>query len=124
MCNKPPIDWTKTLEVFDPDNPGRSPRPAKLLVDNYRMKSGFVCRLVLVENEDHTTTYLYHRDGTFASLYCPELRNKTKKVTKWYNLYTDGPGARYRESESEAVRHIAHTRSYVRTCIAQIEVPE
>ena len=102
MCNKPNIDWTKTLEVFDPCSPGRLPRPAKVLCDNYRLKSGLTCRLVLVEYEHHTSTHLYHHNGTTAQPFTPELRNKTKKVTKWYNLWTDRPGHCYYDSEAEA----------------------
>lgn len=126
MCNKPQIDWTKTLEVIDPDSPGRLPRPAKLLVDNYRLKPGLACRLVLVENERDTTVHLYHHDGTIASPFSPELRNKTKKVVKWYNLYTDRPGGGYWETEKEAKSLIIGDlfRGYIETRSVDIEVPE
>lgn len=125
MCNKPNIDWTKTLEAFDPDSPGRLPRPAKLLADNYRLKSGLTCRLVLVENEDHTSIHLYHHNGTKAQPFTPELRNKTKKVTKWYNLYDDGPCSIYFDTEKEAKRNCKQSwHKFIETREVDIEVPE
>ena len=124
MCNKPNIDWTKTLEVFDPDSPGRLPRPAKLLADNFRLEDGTTCKLVLIEDEDKSHVRLYYHSGTAVFPCNKELRNKTKKVVKWYNLYDDGPGNSYYESEREAVRNVAHTRSYVRSHFVLIEVPE
>lgn len=105
MCDKPtkPLDWDKKLEAFDPDSPGRLPRPANVLCDNYRLKSGQTCKLVLVENEHESSTFLYHHSGLPVLPYSPVLRNKTKKVTKWYNLWADRPGMRYYDTEVEAV---------------------
>ena len=98
------LDWDRRLECLkDGEVLG-----AKLVSSDYKGCDGVVYRLVQVEKARHprppySAVYAYHEDG--APRYvgeAPPLRNKVKKVTKWYNLYADRPGFVYFDNEESA----------------------
>ena len=120
MCNntsKPTLDWDKPLQTMDGHD-------AKLVSDNYRTYYG-PQRLVQVEFLNRSMSYFYDKYGNaIGSMGLDlKLRNKTRKVTKWYNLYRLVPGAEYYNSESEARSHISIPHQHLATLSIEIEEP-
>ena len=124
MCNntsKPALDWGKPLQTMDGQD-------AKLVSDNYRTFEG-PKRLVQVEFLNCSASYLYDKYGIPVMVNPLNLssglilRNKTRKVTKWYNLYKLVPGAEYYNSESVARSHISIPHQHLATLSIEIEEP-
>jgi hypothetical protein len=121
MRDWPEINWRLPLEVvFDGEN---YPRCASLLFEHYRLDNGTTCNLVLIQEHYQSRTALYHHGGepVEATQVNWVLRNKMHKVTRWYNLYTNGPGITYYNSHQEALDGAAGDR--IATLSVDIEVP-
>lgn len=80
------IDWDKAIETV-------GGKPAKVLSRDFKTKSRAADDIVVqVEDGFGSTLRIYAQDGCplFGG---PELRNKTRKVTKWSNLWRSTGGA-------------------------------
>ena len=120
MCNntnKPTLDWDKPLQTVDGQD-------AKLVSDNYRTAEG-PQRLVQVEFSNRSMTYIYDKYGSPINSSSTDLtlRNKTRKVTKWYNVYTSGPGGVFFNTREDAAYNSARKLSFLEIRSIEIEVP-
>jgi hypothetical protein len=117
MCDKPAkqLDWGKPLQTADG-------RDAVLLTKEF--ESGFGIRyVVMVASEDSSKLYLYFPDGRPANQWFPPLRNKTRKVTKWYNVYTSGPGGLFYTTREAATQRSNHALDLLEVRSIEIEEP-
>jgi len=92
---KPNIDWDKplqTAEGFD----------AVLLTKEFMYGGKSVYCVVIDSVCGYSRTFLYRENGDPITITSPTIKNKTRKVTKWYNLYTDRPGFVYFDNEESA----------------------
>ena len=120
MCNntnKPTLDWGKPLQTMDGQD-------AKLVSDNYRTLDG-PQRLVQIEFLNRSMSYLYDKYGnTINSIGLDlKLRNKTRKVTKWYNLYRSGPGGIFHTTREDATRRSSLVLELLEVRSIEIEEP-
>jgi hypothetical protein len=123
MCNnisKPTLDWSKPWQTMDGQD-------AKLISDNYRTSCGLK-RLVQIEFLNYSTSFLYDQCGTLFnkhSTLSPDLtlRNKTRKVTKWYNLYRSGPGGLFYTTREDANHRSNHALDLLEIRKIEIEEP-
>ena len=97
MCDKPtkPLNWDKPLQTLDG-------RDAVLLTKEYQSGNGIRYVVMVTGFGGMSMLYNYFPDGDPTSPHNPTLRNKTRKVTKWYNLWTNRPGKSYYDTEAEA----------------------
>ena len=113
------LDWNKplqTAEGFD----------AVLLTKEF-MYGGKSVNCVMIDSVcGYSRTFLYRENGSPITITSPAIKNKTRKVTKWYNLYTDRPGGGYwkTEQEAKALAHDQEARTYIETRTIEIEEPE
>lgn len=98
MCDKPTKqpDWDKPLQTTDG-------RDAVLLTKEFKFGSTFYHLVMIPTTLGQSQVHRYHRDGEGYYSNAPVLRNRTKKVTKWYNLWTERPGTRYYDTKEEAL---------------------
>jgi hypothetical protein len=121
MCNntnKPTLDWGKPLQTMDGQD-------AKLVSDNFRTHDG-PQRLVQIEflNRSMSCTYDKYGNPQGCGNLGLTLRNKTRKVTKWYNLWVHNPGAQYYYDRLAAVHVGERDKSnHVATLSIEIEEP-
>ena len=88
------LDWDKPIETV-------SGKPAKVVSRDFKSKGRGFDVVVQIEEDYESRLYFYLQDG--RPVYVgPLLRNKVKKVTKWYNLYADRPGFVYFDNEESA----------------------
>lgn len=113
------IDWNKPIETV-------SGKPAKVISRDYKPKHWAAHRAydIVVQWEEGYESKIgfYTPDGRPVYAY-PLLRNKTKKVVKWYNLYADKPGLMYMDNEELARRSTLDGKSPLATLSIEIEVP-
>jgi len=120
MCNntsKPTLDWGKPLQTADGHD-------AKLVSDNYRTSEGLQ-RLVQIEFANRSMSYLYDKYGNSLGYGNRDLtlRNKTRKVTKWYNLWTYGPGSQYHDDKVAAYKAVVGRSDHLAALSIEIEEP-
>jgi hypothetical protein len=116
------FDWDKPFEAFLESGAVLN---ARLLSSDYKY-SGLTLRVVQVERgANSSSVHTYHENG--APRYggdAPPLRNKTRKVEKWYNVYRSYPGSTYFSSREEAARQAARSLSpLLETRSIEIEEP-
>ena len=118
MCDKPtkPLDWDKPLQTTDG-------RDAVLLTKEFKVSSRFLHLVMIPDSLGQSQVLLYHRDGLGYYSNTPVLRNKTRKVTKWYNLWTHRPGHCYYDTEYEAEYMAKEFEGHVVTLSIEIEEP-
>ena len=118
MCNntsKPTLDWDKSLQTADG-------RDAVLLTRDY--KSYHAPRyVVMCTSYGMSTLHLYLPDGSPDNDHCPPLRNKTRKVTKWYNLYRSGPGGVFYATREDATQRSNRALDLLEVRSIEIEGP-
>ena len=93
------LDWDKPLQTTDGHD-------AKVVSRDY-WQGGEICFVVQVHSP---ATHMYNGDS-YLKVVDPKtgvgmginLRNKTRKVTKWYNLYADRPGFVYFDNEDNQI---------------------
>jgi hypothetical protein len=115
MCNntsKPALDWGKPLQTADG-------RDAVLLTKEYQNGNGIRYLVMVTSLSGMSVLYNYFPDGDPTAPHNPTLRNKTRKVTKWYNLWSDRPGIRYHDTEAEAAVY-----GYASLATLSIEIEE
>ena len=120
MCNntsKPTLDWGKPLQTADGLD-------AKLVSSDYRTAEG-PQRLVQVEFSNRSMTYIYDKYGSPINAVSTDLilRNKTRKVTKWYNLYRSGPGGVFYTTREDAIHRSNHALDLLEVRSIEIEEP-
>lgn len=118
MCDKPTkqLDWDKPLQTKDG-------RDAVLLTKEYQSGNGIRYVVMVTGFGGMSMLYNYFPDGDPASPRNPTLRNKTRKVTKWYNLWDNGPGHCYYASEVEAHHYAKGNPDHVAIRCIEIEEP-
>ena len=117
------IDWDKPIETV-------SGKPAKVISRDYKPKhypwAAHRAYDIVVqfegEGESESRIGFYTPEGRPVYAY-PLLRNKTKKVTKWYNLYAEQPGVMYMDHEETARGSTLHGKPPLKTLSIEIEVP-
>ena len=79
------IDWDKPLQTMEGYD-------VVLLTKEFRYAGKPLCCVMIESVCGYSRTFLYREDGSPVTISSPSIRNKTKKVTKWSNLYraTDG----------------------------------
>jgi hypothetical protein len=112
------LDWNKPIETIEGC-------PAKVISEDYMYK-GKPYRIVQMELPGgNSVTHMYREDG--ESLYgLGMLRNKTRKVTRWLNLYENFAGMCYYLSADDAERVGRNTHiygKYLKTISVEVEVP-
>jgi hypothetical protein len=109
------IDWNKPIETT-------SGKPAKAVSRDFKSPNRGFDVVVQFEEDCESRLGFYMQDGrpVYAG---PLLRNKTKKVTKWYNLYADKPGLMYMDNEEMARRSTLDGKPPIATLSTEIEVP-
>lgn len=119
------LDWDKPFEAFLESGAVLN---ARLLSSDYKHDS-LTYRVVQVERGNHSAVYTYHENGTPRyNGEAPPLRNKTRKVTRWLNLYNLAPGVKYfldaddAEQAGRETDSFAHGR-YLKTISVELEVP-
>jgi hypothetical protein len=113
------LDWDKPIETV-------SGKPAKVVSRDFKSKGRGFDVVVQIEEDYESRLYFYLQDGRPIYAAGPLLRNKPRKVTKWYNLYADRPGGGYWKAEQEAkdLSHGNEARTYIETRSIEIEEPE
>lgn len=110
------IDWDKplqTIEGFD----------VVLLTKDF-MYAGKPVYCVMIESVcGYSRTFLYQKDGSPVTISSPSIRNKTKKVVKWINLYSKFPGSRYYDTPEAAKAVRDGTEGWADVVPVEIEVP-
>lgn len=91
------IDWDKPIETV-------SGKPAKVISRDFKSKNRGFDVVVQFEEDCESRMGFYTQEGRPVCA-GPLLRNKTKKVTKWINLYSSFPGSRYYDT-SEAAKAV------------------
>ncbi len=117
MCDKPTkqLDWSKPLQTMDGYD-------AVLLTKEY--ESGYGIRhVVMVTNKVKSHVHFYCPDGAPTAQSNPTLRNKTRKVTKWYNLYRSGPGGVFYATREDAIQRSNHALDLLEVRSIEIEEP-
>jgi hypothetical protein len=109
------LDWNKPIETTEG-------YPAKVISTDYK-RAGITHRVVQIEFlHGDSGAHIYRDDG--KTIYnTGQLRNKARKVTKWYNLYADRPGYRYFDTESEARTAMSGGMYRLATLSIEIEEP-
>lgn len=115
------IDWDKPIETTDG-------RPAKVISRDYKSRHWAAHRaydiVVQFEGEGESKIGFYTPEGRPVYAYpFPLLRNKTKKVTVWYNLYAEQPGVMYMDHEESARSSTLYGKRPLKTLSVEIEVP-
>lgn len=110
------LDWDKPIETV-------SGKPAKAVSRDFKSKGRGFDVVVQFEEDYESRLGFYMQDGrpVYAG---PLLRNKVKKVTKWYNLYADRPGFVYFDNEESARGSARPGSSPLATLSIEIEEPE
>lgn len=116
---KPNIDWDKPFEAFLESGAVLN---ARLLSSDYK-RDGLTFRVVQVEHAYRSEVCTYYENGT-PRYNAPLLRNKVKKVTKWYNLYADRPGFVYFDNEESARGSVWENSPPLATLPIEFEEPE
>jgi hypothetical protein len=119
MCNntsKPALDWGKPLQTTDG-------RDAVLLTKEYQSGNGIRYVVMVTGMGGMSMLYNYHPDGEPTNYHAPTLRNKTRKVTKWYNLYRSGPGGIFYTTREDAICRSKHALDLLEVRNIEIEEP-
>lgn len=115
------LDWGKPFEALLESG---AVQDARLLSSDYR-QGDITYRVVQVEHGCRSAVYTYHENGTPRyNGDAPLLRNKTRKVTKWYNLYAHRPGMLYMDYEETARKSTCDGKLPLATLPIEIEEPE
>ena len=113
---KKKLDWDRRLETLDG-------RDVVLLTRDYKSYDSPRC-LVMFTSSTMSTLHIYLPDGSPVDEHCPPLRNKPRKVTKWYNLYAHRPGIMYMDYEETARKSTCDGKLPLATFPIEIEEPE
>jgi hypothetical protein len=119
MCNntsKPALDWGKPLQTTDG-------RDAVLLTKEYQSGNGIRYVVMVTGESGMSMLHNYFPNGEHVAYHTPTLRNKTRKVKKWYNLWTHNPGSQYYDDHAVAYKAIIGRSDYLATLSIEIEEP-
>ena len=114
--SKPTLDWDKPLQTADK-------REAVLLTKEYRAFSRALYLVMISDSVGNSHLHRYYPDSTGAYYDTPPLRNKTRKVTKWYNLYRSGPGGVFYTTREDATQRSNHALDLLEVRSIEIEEP-
>jgi hypothetical protein len=110
------LDWDKPLQTMEGYD--------VVLLTKEFMYAGKSVYCVMIESVcGYSRTFLYRENGSPVTLSSPSIRNKTKKVVKWYNLYADKPGLVYMDSEEMARNSTLRDKPPLATLSFEMEVP-
>jgi hypothetical protein len=114
------IDWDKPIETV-------SGKPAKVVSRDFKSKGRGFDVVVQIE-EDYESRLCFYLQGGRPVYADPLLRNMTRKVTRWLNLYALAPGVVYFTDLYEAAQAGRDTNStahgkYLKTISVEMEVP-
>lgn len=110
------IDWDKPLQTMEGYD-------VALLTKEFMYAGEPVCCVMIESVCGYSRVFLYRENGSPVTLSSPSIRNKTKKVTKWYNLYADKPGLMYMDNEEMARKSTLHGKLPLATLSFEMEVP-